>query len=205
MFGNLKNPYGLKQSGQTWNKTFHTYLTTQNFIQSPVDSCVYVQNVRDQISIILLWVDDILIASKTEAHLRQIKTRLNSRFKMTDLGKLSWFFGIQFKFENNTIKMNQSRYIEKISKFGIADCKPCWTPCEMDTTKTSDEVDLIENKPYREIIGSLTYIMVATRPDICYTVTRLSQDLGKTKFFPFNEGKTCLTLFKRHNQSVTNI
>ena len=33
--------------------------------------------------------------------------------------------------------------------------------------KTSDEVDLIESKPYHEIIGSLKYIMVATRADIC--------------------------------------
>ena len=78
-------------------------------MQSPVDLCMYVQNVHNQIAIILLWVDDILITSKTEAHLMQIKTRLNSRFKMTDLGKLSWFLGIQFECENNAIEMNQSR------------------------------------------------------------------------------------------------
>ena len=53
--------YGFKQSGRTWNKTFHTDLITQNLEQSPVDSCMYIQNVN-QISIILLWVDDRLIA-----------------------------------------------------------------------------------------------------------------------------------------------
>ena len=72
-----KSLYGLKQSGRTCNKTFHTYLTTQNFMQSPVDPCMYVQNVHNQISIFLLWVDDILIASKTEADLMQIKISLN--------------------------------------------------------------------------------------------------------------------------------
>ena len=60
----FKKLYGLKQSSQTWNKTFHTYLTTQNFVQSPVDPYVYIQNVRNQISIILWSVDNILIASK---------------------------------------------------------------------------------------------------------------------------------------------
>ena len=76
----------------------------------------------------------------------QIKTRLKSRFKMTDLGKLSWFLGIQFECENNTIKTNQSRYIEKIlSKFSMAECKPRSTPCEMDIMRTSDKVDLIES------------------------------------------------------------
>ena len=42
-----KSLYGLKQSSQTWNKTFHTYLTTQNFVQSPVDPCMYIQNVHN--------------------------------------------------------------------------------------------------------------------------------------------------------------
>ena len=73
-------------------------------------------------------------------------------------------------------KRNQSRYIEKIlSKFAMADCKPHSTPCEMNITKPIDEVDLIDSKPY-QIISSLMYIMVVTRPDICYTVIiRLSQ------------------------------
>ena len=80
--------------------------------------------------------------------------------------------------------MNQSRYIEKIlPKFGMGDCKPRSTPCEMDIMKTSDKVNLIDSKPYREIIGSLIYIIVAIRPDICYTVTRLSQDPAKENSF----------------------
>ena len=115
MFGNLKKSlYGFKQSSGTLNKTFQIYLTTQNFMQSPVDPCMYVPNVHNQISIISLWVDDIPIASKTEAHLIQIKIRLNSRLRMTDLRELLSFLGIQFECKNNTIKMNQSRYIEKI-------------------------------------------------------------------------------------------
>ena len=137
-------------------------------------------------------------------HFLQVKTGLNSRFKMTDLGQLSWFLGIQFECKNNTIKMNQSRYIEKIlSKFSMADCKPCSTPCEMDVTKTSDKVDLIISKPYCEIIGSLKYVMVATRPDICYTVTRLYQDLAKPNSFHLMKAKHVLCYLKGTiNQSL---
>ena len=57
----------------------------------------------------------------------------------------------------------------------------------MDIKKTCDKVDLIESKPYREIIDSLKYVMVATRCDICFTATRLSQDLAKPNSFDFNE------------------
>ena len=134
----------------------------------------------------------------------KIKTKLYSRFKMTNLGKLSWFLRMQFKCKNSTIKMNQSRYIEKISKFDMADCIPRSTPCEMDITKTGDEVDLIDNKLYREIIGSLMHIIVATRPNICYTVTRLSQNLGKRNSFHLTKAKYVLRYLKG-NQSVSNI
>ena len=109
---------------------------------------------------------------------------------MNELGKLSWFLGIQLECENNTFKLNQSRYIKKIlSKLGMVDCKLCSTPSEMDITKTSDKVDLVEKKPYCEIIGSLIYVMVATRPDICYTITRLSQDLAKSSSFHLMKAK----------------
>ena len=72
----------------------------------------------------------------------------------------------------------------------MADYKPHSTLCEMALTKTSDKADLVESKPYHEIIGSLKYVMVETRPDSCYTVTRLSQDLKKlTNSFPLMKAK----------------
>ena len=92
--------------------------------------------------------------------------------------------------------MNQSWYI---GKFGMADRKPPSTPCEMDIKKTSDEVDLIDSKPYHEIIGSLIYIMISTKPDIHYTVTRLSQDLAKLNFFHLTKAKPVLRHLKGTN------
>ena len=59
----------------------------------------------------------------------------------------------------------------------------------MALMKTSDKIDLVESKPYHEIIGSLKYVMIATRPDICYTVTRLSQDLTKPNSFHLMKAK----------------
>ena len=85
----------------------------------------------------------------------------------------------------------------------MVDCKPLSTPYEMDLKKTSDEVDLIDYKPYCEIIGSLIYIMVATRPDICYTVTWLSHDLAKPNPFHLTKAKYVLCYLKGTiNQSL---
>ena len=104
--------------------------------------------------------------------------------------------------KNSTIIMIQSKSIVKLlSKFARVDCKPRSTPCELDLTKTSDEVDLIDNKPYREIIGTL--IRVAIRAYICFPVTRLSQDHAKPNSFHLTKARHVLRYLKSTiNQSL---
>ena len=70
----------------------------------------------------------------------------------------------------------------------MADCKPPSTRCIMDITKISDEVDLIDNQLYLEIISSLIH-MVATRPDICNTVTGFPQNGAKPNSFHLTKSK----------------
>ena len=99
------------------------------------------------------------------------------RFKMKDLGVLSWFLGIQFRCESDCIEMNQNQYVERIlSKFKMSDCKPKAVPCELGANKAC-ETNGSESENanlYREIVGSLIYLMTCTRPDLCYVVTYLS-------------------------------
>ena len=121
---------------------------------------------------------------------------------MTDLGKLSWFLEIQFECKNNTIKMNQSRYIEDIIKVWYG---------RLQTTLNSMWNGYNENKWQsqfnRKQILSWNYwqfnIMVATWPDICYTVIRLSQDLAKLNSFHLTKAKHVLHYSKGTiNQSL---
>ena len=78
--------------------------------------------------------------------------------------------------------MGQTQYIDKIlSKFKMTDCKPKSTPCALGVEKGSEEesCELNDPKLYWAIVGSLIYVMTGTRPDLCYTVTRLSQNMAK--------------------------
>lgn len=61
-----------------------------------------------------VWVDDIIIGDNNIHVLKEVKEFLKMRFKMKDLKELSWFLGIQFKFESGCIEMNQSKYVESI-------------------------------------------------------------------------------------------
>ena len=71
--------------------------------------------------------------------------------------------------------MNQNKYIGRaLERFNMSNYKPRATRCELkiDLRNNSDPVD---SRKYREIIGSLIYLMTCTRPDLSYAVSKLSQ------------------------------
>ena len=106
--------YGLKQSGRNWNNMLDEFLTEQDFIQSVVDPCLYTKFKDDNVTMILIWVDDLIIAASNDDVLSAIKKSLKNRFKMKDFGKLSWFLGMEFTFDSDgTVKMSQKKYCEK--------------------------------------------------------------------------------------------
>lgn len=109
-----KSLYSLKQLGQNWNKMLQDFLGENDFIQNPADHCVYSKQTGNEKIILLIWVDDHIIAASDNQTLRNVKKRLEEKFKMKDLGKLQHFLGIDFAQGGGEIKMNQKRYIPKI-------------------------------------------------------------------------------------------
>ena len=66
--------------------------------------------------VILFWVDDLIIASDDEEAIGNIKHLLFQTIKMKDLGKLSWFLGVKFDFEDDCVRMNQTNFIERVTQ-----------------------------------------------------------------------------------------
>ncbi|KAF2344883.1 Reverse transcriptase RNA-dependent DNA polymerase [Trinorchestia longiramus] len=84
-----KSLYGLKQSGRNWNNLLHQFLVEQNFVQSLSDTCVYVRESDSGKVIIIVRVDDLILASSNAVVLREVKRLLSNKFKMKDLGPIS--------------------------------------------------------------------------------------------------------------------
>jgi len=170
-----KSIYGLKQSGRNWNMMLHDFLVENEFVQSQTDNCIYTKLTEKEKVILLVWVDDIVVAASNEKCANDVKGKLKNKFKMKELGQLSHFIGIDFTHTVETVKMNQSRYIGKIlERFGMSECKSRATPSEVkcDLTPEGDQTD---QRKYRGMLGSLIYIMTCTRPDISWIVSKLSQ------------------------------
>ena len=146
--------------------------------QSKVDACLYYQMNNEKTIFVVVWVDDIIVAANSEKYLNETKKLLKQSFKMKDLGQISWFLCIRFKQTNNGIEMSQSHYLRTIlEQFGMEQCKPRSTPCELKLSAYIDEIDdegPEDERTYREIVGSLVYAITCTRPDLSWVVTKLS-------------------------------
>ena len=140
-----KSIYGLKQSGKLWNKLIHAFLTDNSFQRSSVDHCLYYKKDTNVCIYILIWVDDIVIACRDVGMINDTKQLLSQRFKMTDMGQLSWFLGIEFVINKDCIMMKQTSYMRTIlKKFNMENCKPVSTPFEeMSNDSNSKSISVI--------------------------------------------------------------
>lgn len=174
-----KSLYGLKQSGRNWNQMLSDYLYENGFMQNPADHCVYTKQTGKERAILIMWVDDLIIAATNDDLLSDVKNTLSAKFKMKDLRKIKHFLGIDFEQSRGVVKMSQSKYIFKVlERFGMIECKSRSTPCEQKLDHHS-EADPVDAKMYREVVGSLIYIMTCTRPDLSWIVSKLSQHLSE--------------------------
>lgn len=181
----VKPLYGLKQSGREWYKTFDKYVTNNGGKRNMADPCLYVFNEGDDRVIMLIYVDDLILASKRVEKLESIKSKLKSAFKMVDLGPIHDILGIYVERQGLTgsIYISQKKYIEDlIAKFNMEDAKTVSTPMETNTriTKESsprseDERAEMKNRPYRELVDGLIYLANATRPDIAFAASTLNR------------------------------
>lgn len=100
---------------------------------------------------------------------------IKERFKVEDKGKLKHFLGLEINHdeENNVLEISQERYVRKIlKKFGFENCYPAAIPIDPGINiESGSECD----KPCRELVGCLMYLMLGTRPDLSYAVNYLSR------------------------------
>ena len=184
-----KSLYGLRQSPRAWYEKIHQFFVDQGFKRSHADHSLYLKQTSSFLLIVLIYVDDLIILSSDMRVMEELKCRLKDEFEMSDLGELHYFVGIQIERDRKCFRLtlSQKAYIEEVlERFGMADCKPIGTPLEpkAQLVKLSDEeyaLCLFEMQaiPYKEAVGSLMYAMVATRADLAYPVSTVSQFMSR--------------------------
>ncbi|KAJ8719262.1 hypothetical protein PYW07_016818 [Mythimna separata] len=169
--------YGLKQASRAWNKKVDQSLLENGYCKSKLEPCMYTKMNGKFKTIVTLYVDDFFIFSNCKLETENLKNVLSSQFKIKDLGRVKPCLGMNIKFNKleKSVTLSQESYINNLlQKFNMTDCKTVDTPME---TKLNVECDKNVNNqvPYQQLIGSLMYLSVLTRPDITFAVSYLSQ------------------------------
>ncbi|XP_016164021.1 uncharacterized protein LOC107606473 [Arachis ipaensis] len=147
------------------------------FVATKSDISVFIKEFSGLKTYVLVYVDDIIVTGESPEIVRDVIAKLNAKFALKDMGDLHYFLGIQVnKTCDGGLVLTQQKYIgEVLKKAGMVGCAPCHTPLPSTTKITAlGGSSFCDPQLYRSIIGSLQYLTI-TRPEICYSVNKLSQ------------------------------
>ncbi|KAL9858560.1 putative RNA-directed DNA polymerase [Arabidopsis thaliana] len=157
--------------------------------RSPYDCCVYISELKDESYVYLvLYVDDMLIAAKQMCDIQRLKDLLSAEFEMKDLGAAKKILGMEILRDKNQNKLflSQKGYIQKVlNRFGMLSAKPVDTPfaanihLTMFAPQSEEDKEYMSRVPYANVVGSLMYAMVCTRPDLAHAVSVVNRFMGQ--------------------------
>jgi hypothetical protein len=168
--------YGLKQAPRAWFERFVSVVTAAGFSPSAHDPALFVHISPRGRTLLLLYVDDMIITGDDSEYIAFVKARLRDQFLMTDLSPLRYFLGIEVFSTCDGFYISQKKYIQDLlAHVALGDKRTVETPMELNVQfHASDGDPLSDPTRYHHLVGSLVYLAV-THPDISYPVHILSQ------------------------------
>ncbi|XP_041025482.1 uncharacterized mitochondrial protein AtMg00810-like [Juglans microcarpa x Juglans regia] len=147
---------------------------------------------------ILIYVDDILITCADKHAIDELLKSLHSDFAIKDLGSLNFFLGIKAIKSNGQLILSQHRYmIDILQKKKMHEAKPISTPMATSINRSAfDSEDFSDPTLFRSTVGAFQYLLV-TRPDIAFTVNKLSKFMHKLKLAHWQSAKRVLRYLKQ--------
>jgi hypothetical protein len=151
--------YGLKQAPRAWHSRLSMKLQDLGFKSSKADTSLFFYN-KGNISIyVLVYVDDIIIASSTPSATSALLSDLNKVFALKDLGDLHYFLGIEVNNVSDGLILTQEKYaLDVLKRVGMSDCKSVTTPISTSEKLSVHEGNLLgpnDATQYRSVVGAL--------------------------------------------------
>jgi hypothetical protein len=155
---------------------FASVVTTVGFFVSAHDPVLFVHMSRRGQTLLLLYMDDMIITVDDPEYIAFVKAHLSDQFLMSNLGPLRYFLGIEISSTPEGLFLSQEKYIQDLLyRASLSDHWTTESPIELNVHLTPTDGEPLENPThYRHIVGSLVYLGV-TRPDILYSAHILSQ------------------------------
>lgn len=152
------------------------------FTQSKSDYSLITRQQNKSFIVLLVYVDDVLIASNDQKEVNRFMMMLDQKFKIKDLGDLMFFLDLEMARSEKGVVLCQRKYaLELLEDAGLLCCKPVKTPMEQNVKLSKYGGDVLHDpSSYNRLIRRLLYLTI-TRPDITFVVHKLSQYMSKPR------------------------
>ncbi|GKV20452.1 hypothetical protein SLEP1_g30576 [Rubroshorea leprosula] len=146
------------------------------YVQSSHDYSLFMHNSSQGVTLLLIYVDDMLITGSNKEGIAKLKELLCRSFQMKDLGPLTYFLGLEVHSSSRGYAVNQRKYVLDLIQFAnLSDDKCVDTPMEVNVKLRQKDGEKLSNPSfYHQLVGRLLYLTM-TRPDIAYVVQVVSQ------------------------------
>ena len=159
--------YGLKKASRQWYLKFDNVVTSFGFKENPVDHCIYLKITGSKIIFLVLYVDDILLASNDLGQLRETKRFLFDNFEMKDFGEASFVLGIEIHRDRSRciFGLSPKSYISRVlERFNMSTCSVGDAPVvkgdklsKLQCPQNDLEMNEMKKIPYASAVNSLMY------------------------------------------------
>ena len=138
--------YGLKQAPRAWFAKFSFTISHHGFSGSSFDTALFLRWSGHGITILLLYVDDMIITGDDMQGIQDLKHFLDRQFEMKDLGPLNYFLGLEVSSSADGYYLTQAKYnFDLISRASITNSKIFGTPIEYNRRLNSHDGESLCN------------------------------------------------------------
>jgi Reverse transcriptase (RNA-dependent DNA polymerase) len=167
--------YGLKRAPQAWNSKIDSCFQTLGFTRSKNEPNLYIKH-NLGLLVVCLYVDDIIYFGTNQGMVQTFKEQMMCIFKMTDLGKMHYFLGLEIEQKTCHMFISQRKYAKDlVEKFRMKGCNPVQTQSNVnEKLTTEDDTEHVNATRFRSLVGGLMYL-THTRADISHLVGVISR------------------------------
>lgn len=136
----IKSLYGLKQASRQWFEKLTSVLTAHGYSQAPSDHSLFVKQTSSTFTILLVYVDDVILAGNSLQEFQTMKNILHQLFKIKDLGILKYFLGLEVAHSKRGISICQRKYcLDLLKDSGFIGSKPACAPSDPSLKLCQDD------------------------------------------------------------------
>ncbi|CAI7876077.1 unnamed protein product [Closterium sp. NIES-53] len=178
--------YGLKQAPRAWYHKLEETLLAGGFKKSECDQSLFLLQEKEQFLMLLVYVDDILLFSKSSAMIEHVEEMLEMQFKCSKMGDVKYYLGMHVErdLDKGVLRLHQRKYCEGLAeKHGLQDGGKPATPLpsgfSVEPCADEEVVGESDRKLFHSMVGELNYAANHTRPDIAFATSRLASEVSR--------------------------